>query len=167
MFRHPDGQRRPCRMPAPASALVQRNSFRVAMTSGISTICRDVTPASADPRRLLPHPPHQDGRGCFTRSGVPDQARAELRVPGLLPRDLPLSGFARRLGYGVPGRSSPEGGRDEFPEFRDNRRLSCSFSDRNRSFSARTSASSARNWTTTAISSSTEDEDGRLPDTQR
>ena len=63
-------------------------------------------------------------------------------APGCLPGLRPLPGFARGAGAFRPGRSSDDGGIEEFPEFRDAARRAASSCPR----SSRTRPVSSASW---------------------
>jgi hypothetical protein len=99
----------------------------VAAASGTSMTCRDaVTPRSAAPARSRPHGQAPAGNSGTLSSGSARQARCDPGAPGCFPgRLFPFPRGFRVPGPVLPGRSSADGGIDEFPEFRDSSRSSC------------------------------------------
>ena len=89
------------------------------------TWCDAATPRSSASARSAPHAHGPSGNSCSLLSGLSLQARCAPAAPGCFPcLFFPLP--RPRLGSGavLPGRSSADGGIEEFPEFRDAARSS-------------------------------------------
>jgi hypothetical protein len=97
----------------------------LAAASGTSITCRDPEiPRSAAPVRSRPHWHGPDGNSGTVSSGSSRQARCAPGAPGCFPGRFPDPPRFRWPGAFRPGRSSADGGIEEFPEFRDTSRSS-------------------------------------------
>jgi hypothetical protein len=103
-------------------------------------------PTSAAPDRSAPHPQVPWGRWAICSSGSRTHAKVLPGAPGCLPRDRPDPFARRRAGFVRPGRSSVEGGIEEFPLLRPTARSSAATRSGSRTFAAlNSSISPSRN----------------------